>query len=56
MKLIKVHRILKFKKSNCLKKYIEFNREERKNAVSEYEKNFFTLLINCIYGKKYGEY
>ena len=51
MKLIKVHRILKFKRSNWLKEYIEFNTEKRKNAVSEFEKGFFKLLINCIFGK-----
>ena len=51
MKLIKVHRILKFKQSNWLKEYIEINTEKRKNAVSEFEKKKFKLLINCIYGK-----
>ena len=51
MKLIKVHRILKFKQSNWLKEYIEFNAEKRKNALSGFEKNFFKLLINCMYGK-----
>ena len=50
MKLIKVHRILKFKQSNWLKEYIEFN-TEKKNATSEFEKNFLKLLINYIYGK-----
>ena len=50
MKLIKVHKILKFKQSNWLKEYIEFN-TEKKNAVSELEKNFFKLLINCMYAK-----
>ena len=51
MKLIKVQRILKFKQSNWLKEYIEFNTEKRKNAASEFEKNFFKLLINCKYEK-----
>ena len=52
MKLIKVHRTLKFKQSNWLKEYIEFNTEKRKNAVSEFKKNFFKLFINCIYMEK----
>ena len=51
MKLIKVHRILKFRQRNWLKEYIEFNTEKRKNAVSEFEKVFLKLLINCVYGK-----
>ena len=51
MKLIQVHRILKFKQSIWLKEYIELNTEKRKNAVSEFENYFFKLLINCIYGK-----
>ena len=51
MKLIKVHRTLKFKYSTWLKECIEFNTWKRKNTVSEFEKNFFKLLINCKYGK-----
>ena len=39
--LTKVHRILKFKKYNWLKKYNDFNTEKRKNAANSFEKDFF---------------
>ena len=52
MKLIKIHRILKFKQSNWLKEYIEFNTQKRaETKVYLYTQNFFKLLINSIYGK-----
>ena len=40
MKLIKVHRILEFKQSGWLKKYIDYNTDKRKNAVNALKKRF----------------
>ena len=51
MKLIKIHRILKFKHSNWLKEYIQFNTQKRTEAKDKFSQNFFKLLINSIYGK-----
>ena len=38
VRVIKVHKTLRFKQPNWLKEYIEFNTEKRKNAVSEFDK------------------
>ena len=45
MKLIKIHRVLKFKQTDSIKKYIDFN------AINSFEKNFFKLMINSVHGK-----
>ena len=41
MKLTKIHRVLKFKHSDWMKKCIGFNTEKRTNASNSFEKDFF---------------
>ena len=47
----KVHKILKFKQSACMKPYIDFNTQKRKEATNEADKNLFKLLNNAVYCK-----
>ena len=51
MKVTKFHKILKFKQSDWMKKYIDFNTEKRENPNNDYEKNLLKLMINSVCGK-----
>ena len=46
--------MLNFEQSDCMKKYIDFNNEKRTNAANSFEKAFFMLMINSVYGKPMG--
>ena len=51
LKLKKIYKGIKFHEENFMKKYIDFNNNLRAKAISAFEKDFFKLLNNSVFGK-----
>ncbi len=51
MKLTKIHRGISFDEKDFMKSYIDLNTELRTKGTTDFEKDFFKLMNNSVFGK-----
>ena len=51
MKLTKIHRVLKFKQSDCMKNILILTLKKEQMLLIVLKKSFFKLMINSVYCK-----
>ena len=51
LKLKKINRVLSFDQKPFLDKYIQFNTKQRAQCKTDFEKDFFKLMNNSVFGK-----